>query len=219
MYNELRSWSQNCTPADQPTCTVATAADAIDVDASIVPWPTLSLKVTGASGSVSGWGGNCQTGNTCVTRHAPGSTLTLTPGGPNTFNLWTGPHCTAQNSPSGNPAYPSCTFQLDADATETADFASDYAIDVIDQSTGVDAAAGVTISPADRNGSSYCASGNTCTFHYAEPTPVTLVGSSGHCATFTMFSGACTGNPCTLTPTSMSTQLGASYAGVSATGC
>src|SRR6185369_10365804 len=115
--------------------------------------------------------------------------------------------------------YPSCTFQIDADTTETADFTSDYAIDIIDQSTGVDAAAGVTISPADRNGNSYCASGNSCTFHFADATPVTLTGSSGTCAQFTQFSGACTDNPCMLTPATMSTQINASYAGTAAPGC
>ena len=210
-YNNFGSWSSNCKPADAPTCSVATSSGEIGVAAAIVAWPTLSLRVTGASGSVSGWGGNCQSGNTCTSRQPPGTTLTLTPGGPNAFNLWTGPDCSGQS--------PACTFQMTADATDTADFTSDYAVNIIDHSTGVDAAAGVTVSPADRNGNSYCASGNTCTFHYTDPVPLTLTGSSGACAQFTQFTGACTDNPCMLTPATMSTTLDAYYTGVTATGC
>ena len=219
MYNQFQAWSANCLPVDKPTCTVATTTAAIGVDASIVAWPTLSLKVTGSAGSVSGWGGNCQTGNTCVARFAPGTMVTLTPGGPDAFNLWTGHDCTQQNSTFANAGYPSCAFQITGDSMETADFTNDYAIDIIDQSTAIDAAAGVTISPADRYGNSYCASGNTCTFHYADATPVTLTGTSGKCAQFTSFAGACAANPCMLTPAAMSTQINASYAGVTDSGC
>ena len=54
---------------------------------------------------------------------------------------------------------------------------------------------------------------SSCTFHYADPPTVTLTGSSGQCAQFTAFTGACTDNPCTLTPATMSTQINASYTG------
>jgi hypothetical protein len=213
-YVEFNNWSPNCAPTTNATCTVQTTMASFAVDANFLKFPTLTLKVTGTGGVVGGAGNNCT--GVCTYQFPFNTSITLTPGGTSTFNIWAGDEnaCIRENVNDGNTAFPNCTFSIGSDVTVIADFTTDYAINFIPQlATSIDPQANITLSVPDRNGQSTCASGNLCTFHYAQPLnpPPTATTTNGMCAVFARFYGECVSSPCQVTMPTKATTLNYKY--------
>jgi hypothetical protein len=166
------SWAGACSGSG--SCTVAMNT-AQSVSATFLQNPTLTVSVSGG-GTVSSspTGINCP--STCTATYAPNTqvTLTATPATNSTFEGWSAP-C----SGVGN-----CVVTMNAAQSVTATFAQTQ--DTLNVS--ISGSGTVSSSPSGIS----CPS--MCTMNYASGTTVTLSATPSGGATFTGWSGACSGN-------------------------
>jgi hypothetical protein len=121
--NTLAPWPPNCQPMGA-SCVVPTTAGIIDVAATFMAYPKLSVMITGSMGSVtSSVGGiDCSFGSAamCSAQLAPNTAVTLTETPMNdVFNTWSGA-CAAGSATNAA----TCALKLTADVSVTADFES-----------------------------------------------------------------------------------------------
>ena len=147
--------------------------------------PTLTVARSGAgSGTVSSSPAGINCGSACAAAYVTGTqvTLTATPATGSTFTGWSGGNCSGTGT---------CLVTMTADTTVTAAFmVQSFDLTVNKSGTGTGA---VTSAPTGIN----C--GPTCVFSYSFNTQVTLTATPAAGATFTGWSGACTGSSCVVT--------------------
>ena len=174
--NAFMAWSPNCA-TQGTTCSLMTSTPTIAVSAAFAAYVNLAVAVTGSEGEVTGNGIDCTNAGeaTCMMGFPPGSMVQLTPTAqdPSAFNLW-GAGCANQNIyDSGAP--PSCILMLNAATSVTADFASDFVLDLIPSPNSIlDPATALTV-----NGVA-CDPTVGCTTHWstgAEPVSVEITAT------------------------------------------
>jgi hypothetical protein len=166
------SWAGACSGSG--SCSVTMSA-AQSVTATFLPNPTLSVSVTG-SGTVSSSPGGISCPSTCSASYAVNTqvTLTATPANNSTFEGWGGP-CSGVGT---------CVVTMSGAQSVTATFAQTQ------DTLNVSVAGSGTVSSSPSGIS--CPS--LCTMNYGSGTTVTLTATPGGGATFSGWSGACTGN-------------------------
>jgi hypothetical protein len=168
-----------------------TTTPTIAVSAAFAAYVNLSVAVTGSEGEVTGAGIDCTNAGeaSCMTGFPPGSMVQLTPTAqdPSAFNLW-GAGCANQNI-YDSPAPPSCILTMNADTSVTADFASDFVLDLIPSPDSIrDPATQLTV-----NGTP-CDPTVGCTTHWSaedEPVTVEITATGTACTLFSRFYGGC----------------------------
>ena len=184
-------WSGACTGTG--TCTVSmTAARSVTATFAGSTPTTYALTVTKAgtgSGTVTSSPSGITCGSTCSASYNSGTNVTLTAAASfgSTFSGWSGA-CTGTGT---------CTVSMTAARSVTATFAgttpTTYALTVTKSGTGTGT---VTSSPSG------ITCGSTCSASYNSGTNVTLTAAAATGATFTGWSGACTGTgTCTVSMT------------------
>lgn len=174
------SWS-GCSTSSGDVCTVtltaATTVTATFVAASSSAVLTIAKAGTGI-GTVSSSPAGISCGATCSATVSAGTVLTAVADGASTFTGWSGGGCSGTGS---------CIVTLNGATTVTATFqlnASSYALTVSKSGTGTGT---VTSSPAG------ISCGASCSAIYAGSTVVGLTASPTAGASFTGWTGACTG--------------------------
>lgn len=174
-------WSGACA-GTAGTCVVSMTA-ARSVTANFAPYHTLSVAKTGAgaaSGKVRSTPAGINCGTDCEEAYAGGTVVTLTATSTTAarFSGWSGA-CTGTLS--------TCTVNMTAAASVTADFVARHALTV--RKAGTAAAPGtVTSAPAGID----C--GSDCTELYDSGTEVTLTAVAAPGSRFTGWSGSCAGS-------------------------
>lgn len=170
-------WSGACSGTD-PSCALGLSSDesatAMFAPAGNQP---LTVSVTGP-GSVTGMNLACP-GSNCMQSYAPGTMVTLTasPDASASFTGWSG-DCTGTAG---------CTVTMDQARNVSATFTGAAGMHML--SVTVTGPGTVTSTPSGIN----CSSG-TCTAMFNSTDTVSLVETPNGAATFSMWSGACTGN-------------------------
>ncbi len=174
-------WSGVCSGSGTGTCTVAmTATRTAIANFTLNPAPTFTLTtVVSGSGSIGSAPAGITCPSDCTEAFAAGTnvTLTATPASGFQFTGWSGAGCTGTGT---------CVVTMNAAASVTASFTAvatgQFALTVVRQGSGT-----VTSSTAGIN----C--GTDCSETYPQGTSVTLTATPSSGATFSGWSGACTG--------------------------
>jgi uncharacterized repeat protein (TIGR02543 family) len=175
-------WAGACSGTGA-SCAVYLSADKT-ASANFVSTASQTLTVTvSGGGTVTGGGVSCGAGSTCDAPEPPNSTITLTatPQSGYAFTGW-GNACSGLQT--------TCTVQMDAARTVTADFAPLVPLSVTVSGTGSVSGGGIG-----------CDSGQTCTANEAPNSTVTLTASPANTGGVVFWSGcsSASGTLCTVT--------------------
>jgi hypothetical protein len=197
------SWTPNCVVQSSTSCAITVNQPSFDVTATFVPFPVLTVALSGTPGEVTGGGIDCESssgGPTCSMAYQPNSTVLLSATGEmgSVFDDWSGACMISSSS--------SCMLTMTGNLSTTADFetGAGHVLNVKPEA-GNSPDAGDTLMV----GSTPCDVTNGCTIPYngGAPGSVSIIATTDACSMFEGFMGPCEADDppdqCTVDPASM----------------